>query len=314
MSLSSSGLPAEVLTSQDGFPSEPISCVRKRASVMWSPQLLSNVGGGSSRGERRCPLRMEQRRSMYGPLRSRGHLQGGRLCLSEPLELLPRDLLRNVLKVSVRDERHALGAAGELLGERRDLLRILEARAARVDDAGEQELVQGFRQVGQLRRVEVDPDPLDRKVGQAAGKQRPRIAERALEHKGSSGGGAAEGFERGREVVEARLVLAGEKGLAQHDEVGVERLELWPEHALGERKGCKPRSLRERERRRKRRQPRTRKRRDITRVERLAELRFCVRRLGSAVERVRVEEARQGARLDPVARLDQRAEEVLPAK
>src|SRR6266540_816855 len=313
MSLSSSGLPAEVLTSQGGFASEPISCVRKRASVMWSPHLLSNVGGGSSRGERRFPLRMEQRRGMYGPLRSRGHLQGGRLCLSEPLELLPRDLLRNVLKVSVRDKRHALGAAGELLGERRDLLRILEARAPRVDDAGERELVR-LREIAELRGVEVDPNPLDREVGQAAGEERPRIAERALEHKGSSGGGAAKGFERGREVVEARLVLAGEEGLAEHDEVGVESLELGPEHALGEHKGWKPRSLRERERRGKRRKPRPRKRRDIALIERLAELRLCVRHLGSAVEGVRVEEARQGARFEALARLDQRAEEVLPAK
>src|SRR5439155_16505786 len=68
---------------------------------------------------------------------------------------------------------------------------------------------------------------------------------------------------------------------------------------------------REGERRRKRDQARAGERRDVALVQRALEARLAGR-LRRAVERVRVEEAGQGARLEPVGLLEQRPEVVLP--
>jgi hypothetical protein len=71
--------------------------------------------------------------------------------------------------------------------------------------------------------------------------------------------------------------------------------------------------VRQRERRRKRHQPRAGQWGDVAAVQRLRQLRTPVG-TGSAIEGVRVEEARERALLQAVGGLDDRPEDVLPAE
>src|SRR4051794_10058077 len=91
-------------------------------------------------------------------------LSGGfyrsRLRLPQTQKLLTRDPLGDELEVAVGDERDPLDLplVAEAFGEQGQLPRILQRRAARVDHACEQELFEAFRDVREMRPVEVDPD------------------------------------------------------------------------------------------------------------------------------------------------------------
>src|SRR5204862_8247917 len=112
-----------------------------------------------------------------------GGLHGSRLGRTESHELLPGDPLGDELEVAVRNERNLLDLALVLqaLGEGRDLPRILKRRAAGVDDAGQQELVEALRDVREMRPVEVDPDRVDRQLPQALLERLARVAEGQLQ-------------------------------------------------------------------------------------------------------------------------------------
>src|SRR5262249_57440332 len=90
-------------------------------------------------------------------------LNGSRLRRAQLLELLARDRLRDELEVAVRNERDLLYLAlgPQPLREVRQLARVLYRRAASVDHACEQELVEPLRHVAHVRQVEVDPDRFD---------------------------------------------------------------------------------------------------------------------------------------------------------
>jgi hypothetical protein len=67
------------------------------------------------------------------------------------------------------------------LGKGSKLPRILERGAPGIDDAGEQELVEAFRDIGEVRPVEVDPDRVDRQLAEALLERLTCVAERQLQ-------------------------------------------------------------------------------------------------------------------------------------
>ena len=129
----------------------------------------------------------------------------------------------------------------------------------------------------------------------------------------ASGGPPCRSVEPRGEIVQVGHVRAREEGLAQDDEIGPERVDLRLEDSLRHRPRVHAGSERQREGRRQRDEALGRKRRDVALVERNAEARLALR-MGGAVEGVRVEEARERAALEAVRRLDERAEDVLPAQ
>ena len=226
-------------------------------------------------------------------------------------ELLARDPLGDVLEVAVGHERDLAPRA------RRGAARRRRARAApraascarppRLPAAASESL----RHVGQMRRVEVDADPFDGKIGRALLEQRARVAEGEPDRELRS---AREALERLGEVSEARRVLAREERLGQDDELGIKRVDRRLEHAFGHRLRRHPRASGEREGRGQRDEPRPRQGRDVALVERRAQLWRRSRRLRRAVEAVRVEETGERSGLQAVREVEQRPEMVLPAQ
>ena len=98
------------------------------------------------------------------------------------------------------------------------------------------------------------------------------------------------------------------------EKVGVETLERRLQDALREHRRRNSGPVGERVRRGERDEPPCGELRDVTLVERPRELRRRASGLGGAVEGVGVQETRQRAGLEPVRRLEQRAEVVLPAQ
>ena len=141
-------------------------------------------------------------------------------------------------------------------------------RAARVQDSGEQELVEAAGHVVEMGRVEVDADRAHGQVGQAAPEQRACVAELEPEREI-----VAEPSERLREGVEIWALLAREERLRQDDELGLDALERGPEDAVRDLLRRQARALRERERRGERDEARPGERRDVAVAERLAEAR-----------------------------------------
>src|SRR5947207_11689679 len=163
-----------------------------------------------------------------------GSLNGSGLGGPQSQQLLARDPLGDELEAAVRDESDLLDLplVAEALGEQRKLARVLQRRAARVDDAGEQELVEAFRDVREMRSVEIDPDRVDRQVREALLERFAGIAERELEREP---GPTGEGAERLLELARRSGLFAAKKRLGEHDQVGVECLDQRLEDVLGNR-------------------------------------------------------------------------------
>ena len=83
----------------------------------------------------------------------------------------------------------------------------------------------------QLRRIEVDADPVHGQVGEPLLEQLVRAAERDPERELRP---AAELLERSPELVQAAVLGPREERLLEHDELGVERVDLRLENALGQ--------------------------------------------------------------------------------
>src|SRR5919204_6907833 len=107
--------------------------------------------------------------------RSSCYLRGRRLRLAEPRELLTGHGLGHVLEIAVRNECDPLDL--QPLDEGGDLARFFRQRAARVDHACEEQLVEAAWYVVEMGRVEVDADRFDGQVRRAALQQRARVAE-----------------------------------------------------------------------------------------------------------------------------------------
>src|SRR5256714_12728207 len=160
-----------------------------------------------------------------------GRLHGSRLGRAESKQLLPRDPLRDELQVAVGDERDLLDLpfVVQPLGEGGELPRILERRAAGVDDARQQELVEALRDVREMRPVEVDPDRIDRQLAEALLERLTGVAESQLQ------GELRPARKCGEWVFELAwrsVFRRAEEGLGQHDEVGVDRIQRRLENVL----------------------------------------------------------------------------------
>ena len=162
-----------------------------------------------------------------------------------------------------------------------------------------------------LRRVEVDADRVHGQVGETLLEQPVRAAEGHPERELRP---ASELLERCGEPVQAAVLGARQERLLEHDQVGVERVDLRLEDAFGQRGRLDAGAVGERERRRQRHEPRAGQRGDVAAVQRLGQLRSLAGGARSTVERVRVQEAGERALLQPVRRLDDRPEDVLPAE
>ena len=236
-----------------------------------------------------------------------------RLRLAEPRQLLARDLLGNVLKIPVRNERDLLDAAlAKRPDERCDLARFLEHRAPRVEDSREQHLAEALGHVARRRRIEVDADRVHGQVGEPLLEQLsalPNVSQSA------SFGPPPSFSSASASGVEVAALRAREKRLLEHDELGVDRVDLRLQNALGRARGGDARPVRERERRRQRHETRAGQRRDVTAVQRLRAASARRSRRSAPGRSVFVSRKRVSAPVSrPSAAFDERPEDVLPAQ
>src|SRR6266576_1969335 len=121
--------------------------------------------------------------SRVSTVASGGSFYGSRLRLTQPQQLLASDPPGDELEVAVRNQSDLLDlpVVAESIGELGELARILQRGTARVDHAGEQELAETLRHVGQVSPVEIDPDRIDRQLGQALLERFSRVAEGQLQ-------------------------------------------------------------------------------------------------------------------------------------
>ena len=94
-------------------------------------------------------------------------------------------------------------------------------------------LVEALGHRARLRRVEVDADRVHGQVGEALLEQPVRAAEGHPERELRA---AAELLERSGEVVQAAVLGPRQERLLEHDELGVERVDLRLQDALGQRR------------------------------------------------------------------------------
>ena len=282
MSLSSSGLPAEVFTSHGGFASEPTSCVRNLTSpfvLTQQPPSLPSSPCRAAPSFSRATCSETYWRSPFG---------------TRAISLHP--------------------ALVELLDEGRDLARLLEHRAARVEDAGEEQLVEALG------------DAVARASRRSRSRSRPRAGRRALRRAGAarrrtSARARASGPPASASSASATSSRSRARPRARGTAPRARRARRRSPSSCGFRTpsaialGVDAGSVRERKRRRQRHE--ARRRAEARRTARRAaapSFGASVVARGSAVEGVRVEKARQGAGLEPVGRLDERPEDVLPAE
>ena len=231
-------------------------------------------------------------------------------CLAERHELPPGNRLGDELEIPVGHERDL--TARSLLEARREARQrrgVLDLRRAGVDDAGEQELRKAFGHGLERRQVEVDADPAHGEIGEAL-EERRGVAERQLKDERAS---RRKLRERVTESGDVRPGLARKEWLRQDEQLHVERLDGGREHGSGSLSGIDAGRLAERVRGRQRHETRPVEVGDGLGAERPRQSRGagCVRR---SKERVRVEKAREGTSLQPLARVDQGPEEILPGQ
>ena len=159
------------------------------------------------------------------------------------------------------------------------------------------------------REVEVHADPVHGEVDEAI-EQRRGVAERQLQDKRAP---CRQLRERVTERGDVCIRRACEERLRQDDQLRVERLDGGREHGGGNLPRIDAGRLAERVRGGQRHETRSVEVGHGVGAERLRQARRS-RRVRRPEERVRVEEAREGACLQPLARVDERPKEVLPGE